>query len=280
MSRVLHVVSSLPRSDGRIAMAFARRGSRTVLADRMQVGNARARFPGGRTGGEHDGMPEAVLVNTAGGLTGGDRLQVEVTLGCGAAAVTTTISAEKIYRSLGPDTSIANRFMLSSGASLDWLPQATILFDGSRLARTTEVDMAVDARFLAVEQLIFGRTAMAETMHRGRVRDAWRIRRGGRLVWADGIRLDEPIADALAGPASLTDARAVATVVCIAPEAEDRVEGARAALASAGSDWGISAWNGLLTARLAARDGRSLIAHVVRLIEYLRGRPMPRTWQF
>lgn len=277
---MLHVVSSLPRSDGRIAMAFAQRGSRTVLADLMQVGNARARFPGRSAHVGPDGMPEVVLVNTAGGLTGGDRLQVDVALDSSAAAVVTTISAEKIYRSLGPDTSIANRFTLSGGASLDWLPQATILFDGSRLSRRTDVDMAGDARFLAVELLIFGRAAMAETMGLGRVRDTWRIRRDGRLIWADGIRLDEPIAGALAGGATLAGAHAVATVICIAPEAEDRIDGARVALGSANSDWGISAWNGLLTARLAARDGRGLIADVVRLIEYLRGCPMPRTWQF
>lgn len=277
---MLSVVSSLPRSDGRIAMAFARRASRTVLADLMQVGNARARFPGRSTSGERFGIPEAVLVNTAGGLTGGDRLDVSVDLAADAAAVVTTISAEKIYRSLGSDTSITNRLVLASGARLDWLPQATILFDGSRLARATSVDLAADARFLAVELLIFGRAAMAETMDRGRLRDTWRIRRAGRLLWADGIRLDEPVADALAGPATLAVARAVATVIHVASDAEDRLDGARAALTAARSDWGASAWDGLLTARLAAGDGQTLIRDVVRLIEHLRGCPMPRTWQF
>lgn len=277
---MLQVVSSLPRSDGRIAMAFARRGSRTVLSDLLQSGNARARFPGRSTSGERFGMPEAVLVNTAGGLTGGDRLDVSVDLGRDTSAVVTTISAEKVYRSLGNDTSITNRLVLQDGARLDWLPQATILFDGSRLARTTSVDLAASAQFLAVELLIFGRAAMAETMIRGSVRDAWRIHRNGRLLWADGIRLDEPVADALAGPATLTGARAIATLVHVAPDSEDRLDGTRAALAVAQCDWGASAWNGLLTARLAAGDGQTLITDVVRLIEHLRGGPMPRTWQF
>jgi urease accessory protein len=277
---VLQVLPSLPRSDNRIALSFVRRGSRTVLADMHQSGNARARFPGRGASGGGSGIPEAVIVNTAGGLTGGDKLAVAVDVGADGSALVTTIAAEKIYRSLGSDTEIANRLHLGQGASLDWLPQATIAFDGFRLARTTHVDMAADATFLGLEILIMGRAAMAETLDRGYFRDAWRIRRGGRLLWADHVRLDEPIASSLSGPAALAGARAAATLVLVAPDAEDRLDGARQALVSASSEWGASAWNGLLTARLCARDGHVVIADVARLVEFLRGRPMPRTWQF
>ncbi len=119
---------------------------------------------------------------------------------------------------------------------------------------------------------------MGEATRDVTVRDTWRIRRGGRLVFADGLRLDGDTTAALSGTATGNGARALATVVLIAPEAESAIDQARAALIDSGGEAGVSAWNGMLVARLIATDGQTLRADVTRLIETLRGLPMPRVW--
>jgi urease accessory protein len=212
-------------------------------------------------------------------LTGSDRIDLRVMLGAGAAATVTTAAAEKIYRSLDGDAAIQVTLGLAAGAQLAWLPQPTIVFDHARLDRRTQVELAGDSSFLAVEMLIFGRTAMGEDVHRGACRDAWRVRRDGTLVFADTFRLDGGVAEALNRRATLDGARAAAMLLYVAPDAASRLEGVRARLQSAKSVAGASAWNGLLVARATARDGRALQRDVAAVIEWLSGRPLPRVWQ-
>ncbi|MBO0740740.1 MAG: urease accessory protein UreD [Hyphomicrobiaceae bacterium] len=221
---------------------------------------------------------EAVLLNTAGGLTGGDRIDIDVRLGAGAEAMLTTAAAEKIYRAREDKTAIAIKLRLGVGASLIWLPQATILFDGAHLDRRTEVELAGQARFLAVEMLIFGRQAMGEEVRHGFCRDAWRIRRDGALVFADTLRLSGAIAAALARPATLSGAGAAAMIIYVAPDAASRLDLVRSMLAGAESFAGASAWNGLLVVRAIAREGRLLQGDFAPLLSALGGRPLPRVW--
>jgi hypothetical protein len=156
---VLQTLSWLPRTEGAARLSFARRGEQTQLDVLYQAGAARVRFPRPTAGAPR----EAVLLNTAGGLTGGDHMSLDVTLGARAEATLTTAAAEKICRARDGDATIAVTLALGAGARLAWLPQATILFDGSRLDRRTEVQLAGDARFLGVEFLIFGRQARGRT---------------------------------------------------------------------------------------------------------------------
>jgi len=239
-----------------------------------QAGAARVRFPKAGEGAP----PQGVLLNTAGGLTGGDRMSLDVTLGDGAEATLTTAAAEKIYRARDGDAAIDVKLALGAGARLAWLPQATILFDASRLDRRTEVDLAADATFLAVEALIFGRQAMGEDVLRGACRDAWRIRRDGVLVFAETFRVHGAIAAALDRPASLAGARAMAMLIYVAADAAGRLEAVRTLLAGARGEAAASAWNGLLVVRALARDGRTLLGDIAPVAQALSGRPLPRVW--
>jgi urease accessory protein len=272
---VLQTLSWLPRTEGSVRLGFSRRGERTHLDVLHQAGAARVRFPRPGAGAP----PEAVLLNTAGGLTGGDRMSLELTLGDGAEATLTTAAAEKIYRARDGDAAIGVRLALGAAASLAWLPQATILFDGSRLDRRTEVQLARDARVLGVESLIFGRQAMGEDVHLGACRDAWRIRRDGTLVFADTFRVDGAIAAALDRPATLAGARAAAMLIYVAADAASRLEAVRAMLEGVEGVAGASAWNGVLVVRAFARDGRTLQGDIAPLVQHLSGRPLPRVWQ-
>jgi urease accessory protein len=261
--------------EGSVRLGFVRRGDTTALAVLHQAGPARARFPNPVDGG----APEAVLLSTAGGLTGGDRFDVEVRMGAGTDATVTTAAAEKIYRARDGDTDISVTLELEAGARLAWLPQPTILFDQSRLARRTTVTLAGTATFVAVESLIFGRKAMGEDVREGACRDAWRVRRDGALVFADTFRAGGAIVDMLDRPGTLDGARAAALLLYVAPDAESRIDKARALLEGAEATAGASAWNGMLVVRAMAREGRALQQAMAPLVAWLSGRPLPRVWQ-
>ncbi|MEJ0098069.1 MAG: urease accessory protein UreD [Bauldia sp.] len=219
-----------------------------------------------------------MLVNTAGGITGGDHLAYSARAGDGAHGVVTTQAAERIYRRSAGVARIDTTLDVGSNASLDWLPQETILFDRSALARTLTADVHPSGRLLAVEAIVLGRAAMGETAREVVVTDSWRIRRGGTLIFADGLRLDGDAVATMAGGASGNGAAAIATLVLVAPDAEARIDAARAALADAAGEAGASAWNGMLAARLIAATGQDLRADLMRLIIALRGATMPRVW--
>jgi urease accessory protein len=258
------------RADGgvRLELGPTPLGTRALAV--AESGGYRVRFP--RSG-------EGVLINTGGGMAGGDRMRVEVTVRSGAQAVLTTQAAEKLYRSDGPDTEIAVSLSLERGSSLAWLPQEQILFDAARLHRTMDIAIAADASLTLVESVVFGRVARGERLESGACRDRWRFRRDGRLVLAEDVRLEGAVYEVLSRRASANGASALATFVHIAPEAERRAEEARALLAGAASEWGVSAFDGLLIARFVAAEPRALRMDLARFIDSYRRTPLPRSWQ-
>jgi urease accessory protein len=263
-------VPAFVRAEGGVRLVFGATPRGTAPLTIAESGGYRVRFPRTR---------EGVLINTGGGMTGGDRMQVDVTVGGGAAAVLTTQAAEKIYRSDGPETGIAAALVLERESRLAWLPQEQILFDGARLARKLDVAMAPDAALTLVESVVFGRFASGEAVEEGAFRDRWRVRRGGRLVLAEDVHLDGRIAATLGRPAAANGARALATFLHVAPDAENRLEPARAALEGASCECGVTAFDGMLLARFLAADPQGLRADLARFVEAFRGEPMPRSWQ-
>jgi len=258
------------RAAGGVRLVFGATPRGTAPLTIAESGGYRVRFP--RTG-------EGVLINTGGGMTGGDRMQVDVTVGAGASAILTTQAAEKIYRSDGPDTGIAAALVLERESRLAWLPQEQILFDGARLARTLDVTLAPDAALTLVESVVFGRLAMGEAVEEGAFRDCGRVRRGGRLVLAEDVHLEGRIAEILVRPAAANGARALATFLHVAPDAEARIEPARSALEGASCACGATAFDGVLLARFLAADPQGLRADLARFVASFRGEPMPRSWQ-
>jgi len=264
----------LERSVGLARLAVRREGGRDRLETFYQSGAAKIRLP--RVAAS--APLEAVLLNTAGGITGGDHLRYEVRVEEGSRAVVTGQAAERIYRRFHGVAEVENHLEVAARGELAWLPQETILFDRSALSRKLHADVAADATLLAAESFVLGRAAMDETVRTAFVSDAWRVRRAGRLVFADCLRLDGDPTAILEGGATGRGARAFATVVLIAPDAEARLDAARDALAGAKGEAGASAWNGMLVARLTAPAGDVLRHDLIRLIETLRGAPMPRVW--
>src|SRR6185437_6275357 len=245
---------------------FARTGARTEPRRLFETGGLRWRFS------RASNPCEAAIVNTGGGVAGGDSYVLSLTLGEGAEVEATTPAAERIYRSLGPAASIATRLTLAWRARLFWLPQETLMFDGARLERRLEVEAAGEAEFMIAETLVFGRLAMGESRIDASLRDSWRVRRDGRLVFADEARLGHA-GSVLDRKAAGAGARALSTIVASAPKIEARLPDLRAALDAAGSgvEGGASAFDGLIVTRLIAASPERLRGALVASIVAIGG---------
>jgi urease accessory protein len=260
------------RATAGIKAAYVHADSTTRLAGLTEYGGYRLRFPT-----THAPHIEASQINTGGGVVGGDSLTFALDVSTSADAVHSTATAERIYRSIDPPARVDIALKVGSSARLDWLPQETILYSGARLERRFEIDMADDARLLMVEMVVFGRVAHGEVPGDGTYRDNWRVRRGGRLIFAEAACLDGHVAEILNRPAVAGGGRSTGLILALAPDAEAYLEAVRAALADARSDCGASAWDGRLIARFLGKP-EDVRRDIIRATEVLSGRPMPRVW--
>jgi urease accessory protein len=200
-----------------------------------------------------------------------------VTFEPGARLVVTTAAAEKVYRTLEAAATIDAKLSVGAAASLAWMPQEMILFDRARLKRAIDIDLAADARLLLAEAIVFGRSGMGEAVHDGFLFDRWRLRRGGRLIHAEAMRLDGAVARKLAQPAVAKGGIALATVL-IVPGDEVTAATVRALSDQLRGEAGVSAWNGFAMVRLCAADGGTLRHDLIAVLSALRGVALPRLW--
>lgn len=221
---------------------------------------------------------EAVIVNTAGGVTGGDRLQLDAAAGPGACLTLSTQAAERIYRAQpGEVGRVETRLTAAEGARMNWLPQETILFDHAALDRRLGVDLAANASLLMVETLVFGRAAMGEVLRAAHLRDRVRINRDGAPIYLDGIALDGDVQARLARPAIADGAGAVATLVFVSGQAEALLVPLRALLPAAAGATLLP--GGVLVARLLAADSFDLRRAVIPALMLLNDGHLPLNWR-
>jgi urease accessory protein len=236
-----------------------------------ESGSLRVRFPSP----EDEGL-SGVFVNTAGGVAGGDRFDIEITAADGSKLTLTTAAAEKVYRAPAQAAELNITLKVAAGAHLGWLPQETILFDRARVRRRFDIDLDATASLLLCEIVVFGRTAMGERMEQGEFVDHWRLRRGGKLVFAETVRLDGNIGAKLARSAVAKGGAAIGTAL-IVPGDEALIERLREASESFAGEVGISAWNGFAMARFCAQDAARLRADMMAVLART-GAALPRLW--
>jgi urease accessory protein len=262
------------KGEARIAVDRPPQGGHRIVGLR-QSGAAKIMCPRNHM----DEACEAVLLNTAGGLAGGDRLRWEASAGRDAKLRVTTQTAERVYRSNSGDALVETCLRADAGATLEWLPQETILFDGGRLSRTLSIELAEDAQLLAVEAIVLGRRAHGERVRSGSLRDHWRVRRGGRLIYADSVRMDGGIAALLDRAATFGGAQSFATLLLAGP-AQMPIDDLRALLPTGdGLEAGASALPHVTVVRMLATHGDVLRPALARLLYVLRGATLPRVWQ-
>ncbi|MBV7377541.1 urease accessory protein UreD [Maritimibacter dapengensis] len=260
-----------PRARGAVRVSAKSRGGASVIDELAMSGSMKALFPRGARG------LDAMLINTAGGVTGGDRFQTEAEAGCGTELTLTTQAAERAYaaRDAVPGR-VDTRLTVADDARLNWLPQETILFDRCHMRRQLSVELAPGARFLMVEPLILGRVAMGEVLRDVRFQDRVDIRRDGVPIYLDAIHLVGDLQNMLASAATMNGARAMAALVFAAPEAEAYLDKLRALLPETAGASLLAP--DLLVSRIVAPDSFALRRVLVPAIRLLNQDEIPRPW--
>ncbi len=265
----------LQRAFGAARLSFKLVGGRTALDDLYQQGCLKVRLP--QTG---NAVPEAILINTAGGMTDGDCLSLQIDWQAGTSATLTTQAAERIYRSRHAPARIDTRLVVADGARAFWLPQETILFDGGRLDRRNHVSLSGSASLVACEAVILGRAAMGEAVHTGDLRDNWMIEHEGRRLFIDKLRLKGDLSAQLARRARGDGANAFATIIVAGSDAAERRDALRPLLAGLPVTAACSDLDGVLVARLLAPTGHELRSGLMAVLELLCSGALPRVWTF
>lgn len=270
----------LQRAEGSARVIFSGSERGTRIVDLFERSPVRIMFP--RAGGA--ALNEAVLVNTAGGIAGGDQLECSVKMLPKASIAVTSQAAEKVYRALNQPARITTTLNVCENAELAWLPQETILFNGGRLHRKTEIDVDPGARVLALEWLVLGRAAHGEHVDHGEVNDSWRVTRCGRLLWADNFRIADGTFGSLRRTALLAHCRAVGTIIYHGPDHGAHLAAFRECLRTLPCRCAATLVAGLIILRFAAESAfelktalRTFLTHVT--VE-LHGGPfrIPKMW--
>jgi urease accessory protein len=261
----------LQRASGESRVAFDLRDGRTRLVDLYQRDPCRVLFPEPEPGEP----PLAVMLTTSGGVTDGDSLTMAIEIGPGASAVATTQAAEKIYRAAkgGGHCAIDVAVRVSEGAILDWLPQETIVFEGARLKRRTVAEVDPGGSLLACEMVVLGRAASGERFTKGLLLDSWSVRRTGRLIWTDTLRVEGQTPSG----AGFGSANALATMIGVWDEPQPMFEKARMLLDATDVRAGVTLVNGVMVARVLGEATMVRQAAIGFLTDF-RGRRLPRVW--
>jgi len=239
----------LQRAEGAVRIVLSGSENGTRVKEVFQQSPLRVLFPGTTA----CAVEEAVLLNTGGGIAGGDRLEFGVTALANASIAVTSQAAEKVYRALTVPARSATRLKVCAAAKLAWLPQETILFDWARLSRTTEIELTHGAELMALEWLVLGRAAHGEKITGGHIADSWRVRKDGQLIWADSFRATDETFQHLHRKALLSDCTAFGTLIYFGPRLDARLEFLRDIAPSLGCRCSMTSVSGLIIARFAAR---------------------------
>jgi len=254
---------------GRMVLSGSAKGTRVV--DVFERSPIRIMFPRDIRGA----VEEAVLVNTAGGIAGGDRLEMTVTALANASIAVTSQAAEKVYRALNEPARITTKLKAFEVAKLAWLPQETIVFNWGRLSRETEIELSSGAELLALEWFVLGRAARGEEITGGHVTDSWRVKKDDRLIWADSFRITDGIFAHLHRKALLANCKAVATLIYFGPHPDARLEFFRDVALSLQCQCAATSVSGLIIVRFAATMFYDLKLALHDLLRQLAGELEP-----
>ncbi len=264
-----------------LALRYEWRGGRTVLAERRHDGPLvvqKALYP------EGDAVCHSIVVHPPAGIAGGDELEIDVRADAGANALLTTPGAGKWYRTSGPWASQRIAFGAGAGATLEWLPQETIVYDGALADIRTEVALDGDAAFIGWDLYCLGRTGSGERFTRGRCRVATEVRRDGRLLWLERGMIEGGGA-LLDSPAGLGGQPVFGTLLAAAPDVDATLVAACRQASPREGRGAVTRLPGVLAARYlgaSGEAGRAWFAELWRILRpALAGRDAqePRIWR-
>jgi urease accessory protein len=195
----------------RLSLGFADDAGVTRMLERSHVGPLRVQKPLYPEGGS---VCHAIVVHPPGGVVGGDELTIDVRAGDRANALLATPGAAKWYKANGEISRQQVRIDAGANASIEWLPQETIFFDGAHVQLDHAVTLAADASYIGCEILCFGRTASGESFDSGRIEQRTSIRHGGKLLWFEQGNLAAG-SPAMTSPLGLAGKTVCATLIAV-----------------------------------------------------------------
>jgi urease accessory protein len=274
--QTLKRANSHQRVKGSAAVSFKNIHEKTKLDRLYQHGSAKIRFP--KT---YDGFSEAVLINTAGGLTGGDQLDWNISLDAKTSAVFTTQACEKSYQSSSGTAHVSTQITVGENATCHWLPQETILYEGSALNRTLDIQLSQTSKLIALESVMLGREAMGEALKKCTFRDRWRIYRDGKLIFADNVKLEGDMEALEEASALMSGNKAFATLLYCGTQDNEQLTKIADKLQSSlkGRSMAVSIVEGKLVARFLAQDTYVLRQILMPILKELSGNDLPRVWR-
>jgi urease accessory protein len=270
--KIFKIANVQPRARGAVKLSVKATDFGTGIRNLRQSGSFKAVFPRSRTNGI-----ETVLVNTAGGVTGGDTFETDICAESKTRLSVTTQAAERAYCAQRGEIALINsRLELRGTARLDWLPQETILFNNCAFERSLRVAMDAQSTLLLVEALVFGRTAMGEALGQCHFKDRIEIVRDGSPLFVDSIMLNGDATKHLARPNIAGGAGAMASVIYVSPDADTYLSQVRPLLTDTSGASMIR--DQLLYIRVLANDGFKLRQTLVPILECLNNSSLPRSW--
>jgi len=265
---------AMQRTRGRAFLSVAPRRGQNRLIDLFQSGSAKVMLPSAE-----GTSPEAIFLNTSGGLTSGDDLHFGMSVGGDGALIAVTQTAERAYLAQSGPARLTVRADVAANARLDWLPQETILFQGADLLRDTRIDLGLGARVVLVEMIVLGRRAMGEVVSNARMMDRRQVTVRGRPLWMEAQELTPETVARTRTSAALGPAHVFATLALCGPGTEAAAEGLQSQPLPDGVTAAASGWNGRTILRATATELWPLKLYLGQMIARLTGRPLPRVWQ-
>jgi urease accessory protein len=262
--------AKLQRAKGQLSFHV----SQKRVSRMFQSGSAKLMLP--KT---YSDMMEAVILNTSGGMTDGDNLNIDIEAE-DCALVMTTQTAERVYRSVGPKPAKMKVDLSASGtANLHWLPQETIVFNDSKFERTLKINLSSCSNCLVAETIVLGRQAMGENVYDCHFIDNWRVFRDGNLFHAESLRLSDEVSKIIAAPAGGNGARLLSTILYIGDNLEQIVDRVSDVIKQSSSNCAVSCWSDRFIIRLMSSHSASARKDIEKLLLAIRKQPMPRVWQ-
>ena len=239
-----------------------------------QSGSAKLMLPN-----THSDMMEAVILNTSGGMTDGDSLNIDVVVEDCALAMTTQ-TAERVYRSGGTrPAKVKINLSVSDTADLHWLPQETIVFNDSKFDRMLTINLSSCSNCLVAETIVLGREAMGENICDCELIDNWRVFRDGNLFHAESLRLSDEVNKIITAPAGGNGARLLSTILYVGQELEQVADRVAGFINPIPSNCAWSCWDDRFVIRLVSAHSASARKDIERLLLAIRQQPLPRVWQ-
>jgi urease accessory protein len=233
---------------------------------------------------EGEEVCHSVILHTAGGVVGGDRLSTNIHLQPHSQALITTAAAGKIYRSNGLQARQTVDIQIDESACLEWLPQETILFNGAIYRQDTRVELANGGSFLGWEITRFGRSARGEKFLQGEWRSHTEIWQQGVPLWIDRQWLPGN-EETFHSPHGLAGKPVVGSLVWVgSPVSEEIIQKARSLLTQQSLAGVSRLQNGFLCryrgdSTSEVRDWFTSVWQMLRVSFGNRGHCIPRVWQ-